>query len=187
MSDLTVNGKGSPISLQKFLELKEQTLTKYNLLIDGSGFGIEKDSKECIYITPESRKEQSDYYNNIFDGKKVPAYLYRYLHFMFVSENRTFKYNTDKDVVNEMISGRINEQSIEYKTIINLIKYSKSNLESEQVIGMIMSLAGILSASKKQGKGIKVYISHPEYGLHPSRQSMFVDLLMKIQNEYGLQ
>ncbi len=191
------DGPYSPISLHKTLKKLESEgrLNKITLFVDGTGFGIKKDADSCIYVTPEECSIQSKYYSNtLFDGKRVPAYLYRHLHYMFVLESSGIKrvYETDQDVVNAFNSGKITEESNEYKQIVGLIKSCEHNSEAQQVIGLIQLITGGLSMckrldreNKEKSHSIRFYIDKPETSLHPSRQSRFMRLLMSILKEYN--
>ena len=181
-TDLSINGPGSPVSLQKFLDNHEGELREITLLIDGSGNGIAHDSASCLYITPAECSTQALYYTKtLFDGIHVPAYLYRYLHYMFLSEDRTFLYPTDES----LIKANVDPQSTDYQHIVNLLKNAEHNPEAQQVIGLIQLSGGSLNMAAKQNNSIRLYIQHPETHLHPKRQSMFVTMLMHLKDDYS--
>jgi len=182
--DLSIDGPGSPISLKKFLE-NNGSAKPFTLLVDGTGFGIAKDDEECIYITPEGCSQQAFYYKEKkFDNRTIPAYLYRYLSYMFIDDAKW--YESDQELVEDFNKGLITENSDNYKTVLSLIKWCEQNKESAQVIGLIQLIGGSLNIARKEGCGIKLYIEHPETSLHPKRQAKFVSMLTKIQEEYGL-
>lgn len=180
MSDLSVAGPGSPVSLQKFLDTHE-VAKPFSVLIDGTGGGIAKDAAEVIYITPKDCSEQAIYFSkNVFDGR-IPDYLYRYLAFMMLDR----EYQTQYELVADMNAGKVTTESEDYKHIQNLIKYCDSNPEAQQVIGLIQLIAGIFNMAKKAKAGIRVYLEHPETALHPKRQARFVSMFMHLKEEYG--
>lgn len=180
--DLTIAGPGSPISLQKFRE----TLTEeksFMVLIDGAGSGIAHDSADVLYITPEECSKQAIYYSKeVFNGVNIPAYLYRYMSYMFLDKELI---ESDQLLVKEFIEGRLTADSQDYKHILNLIKYTESNPESQQIIGLIQIISGALNMARKQNAGITIYLDRPETALHPKKQSRFMSMLMKLREEYG--
>ena len=180
--ELLIAGPGSPISLKKFL-LQHQNSSPITFLIDGSGCGIAKDDKGCFYITPEDCTQQALYYaKNVFDGRRIPAYLFRYIGYMMFNDET---YSTDQDVANAFLNGKLTEESEEYLRIKNFLTYIEHNTERLQVLGLIQLIGGTLNMARKLKKGINVYIDRPETALYPERQSRFVNMFMKLRDEYG--
>jgi hypothetical protein len=186
--DLSIAGPGSPVSLKKVIEQVIGPEQKpFTVLVDRTGAGIAHDSDECIYVTPEQCSIQALYYkNNIFDGRRIPAYLYRALHYFYNDGRYTPKYKTDQDVIDAFIKEEITEESPEYIQILNLIKYCDSNSEAQQIIGLIQLIQGPLSIAKKQNVGFKLYLDRPETALHPKRQSAFMSWFTRTCEEYGV-
>lgn len=182
--DLSVDGPGSPVSLSKFLA-QEQSPRPLVVLVDGTGLGIAKDSEECLYITPEECAMQTAHFvKERFNGRQIPAYLYRYLTYMFIDDSKW--YASDKELMEDFNKGIITEESENYKYVLGLIKWSGANKEASQVIGLIQLIGGSLSMARKEKSGIKLYLEHPETSLHPKRCSRFMSMLDKIRKEYGL-
>jgi hypothetical protein len=195
-NDLSVDGAYSPVSLRKFIALKspEQEddpigATKQDLirvLIDNTGAGIAMDDPYTIYVTPEVRLEQAQHYReHVFNGSQVSAHLFRYLRYMFLDADEN-DYPTNQSVADAARDGKLTEDSDDYKAVINLIKYSDHNVEAAQVIGFIQIFAGILNHTSKKKIPIRLFIQHPETGLHPKRTARFMSLFYKIQNDYGI-
>lgn len=206
--DFSIAGPGSPTSLKKFLGNfpdpdkvagrnlasdfgvvtvtdEDEPLKPLTLLIDGSGCGIAKDAEDIVYITPEECKTQTLYYvKNIFNGKGIPAYLYRGISDImkrcvdkqFESDQEMILYFKDKDMT----------QDKNYKYILNFITYAEHNQEAIQIIGLIQLFSGILSSAKKANKGVRIYFDRPETALHPNSQSNFISWMLKTSTEYGL-
>lgn len=180
--DLSIAGPGSPISLKKFL-ITAPIPKPLSVLVDGTGSGIAHDDENTIYITPQECSQQAIYYvENKFNGKSVPAYLYRYLAYMFLDQELI---SSDIECGLQFKEGKITEESPDYIQIRNLITYVKSNPEAQQVIGLIQLISGILNISRKENKGVRLYIQNPETSLHPKRCSRFISMLVKIRKEYG--
>jgi hypothetical protein len=181
IKDISIDGPGSPISIKKVLEqIEPKPIT---LFVDGSGCGIAQDDESLIYITPSECSSQALYYSkSVFDGKCIPAYLYRYLGYMFgIGKD----YQTDEELVKDFADGVITEESVDYKQILNLIKYCENNDEAKQVIGLIQLVGGALNIAKKQQKYIRLYIDKPETSLHPNKQSKIATLLIRLRDRYG--
>ena len=171
--------------------MRERTpLKDFNVFIDGTGAGIAHDDPEVTYITPADCATQAIWYSkNQFDGTRIPAYLYRHMHYMCIDNNEGgygYKYKTDLDVVAAFNSSEITLESQDYIYIKNLITYCESNPESQQVIGLIQLIGGTLSAVKKAKTGIALYILHPETHLHPKKQARFITMFETIREDYGL-
>jgi len=180
--DLSIAGSGSPISLKKFL-LKHPDAKPLTVLVDGTGLGIAKDDSGTIYITREDCAQQALYYcKEVFDGVRVPAYLFRYLNYMMFDDER---WNDDKQVAQAFIDGTVNDQSEEYLRVKNFLTYAEHNPEGLQVIGLIQLIGGSLNMARKRNSGIRIYLEHPETALHPKRQSRFISLFYKLQKDYG--
>jgi hypothetical protein len=181
IKDISIDGPGSPISLKKVMEQVEPK--PFTLFVDGSGCGIAQDDESLIYITPSECSSQALYYSkSVFDGKRIPAYLYRYLGFMFgIGKD----YQTDEELVKDFTDGTLTEESPDYKQILNLIKYCEYNDEAKQVIGLIQLVGGALNMAKKLMIGVKLYIDKPETSLHPNKQSKIPTLLIRLRDRYG--
>ena len=190
--DLSVAGPYSPISLKKFLTIHGKSLPEFTVLIDQTDMGIAKDAENTLYITPNACKEQCDYFrdNIFFPSKRISAYLYRYLHYMFINDDYKPKYLSDQDVMNAMVKGEITATSEDYVKIQNLIAYSDANREASQIIGFIQLFAGSLSIYKKESLktgtqlGQRIFIEEPETHLHPKRQARLMSLFNHIRDEY---
>jgi hypothetical protein len=185
-NDLSVAGPGTPISLKKFRELKrkegeqEKPLT---IMVDGTGNGIWKDDPELFYITPQECSDQAiSFLKNHFDGKRVPAYLYRYLSYMFLDEEFI---KNDKLLLDKFLDGTITQQSDSYIYIKNLITYCEANPEARQVIGLIQLISGCLRLAKINNTQLSIYLEHPECSLHPKRCSRAMSLIHHLFEEYG--
>jgi len=177
--DLKVNPDSptSPISLDKFLKLTATERKELTVLIDGTGFGIKKDSLEPLYITPDECRTQALYYlNNKFKDGKAPLYLIRYLDFMFFDAPFI-----SEDEVNTNPNSYIETG----KKIVDFLENAKDNDEALQVIGLVQLIAGSLNMARKAGAGILLYIDKPETHLHPKRQSRFMTMFQHIRKEYG--
>lgn len=183
--DLTIAGPGSPISLKKFRKQRPFAGNKsFAALIDGTGTGIACDDDSILCITTDECSKQTLYYSQeIFDGKRIPMYLYRYMAYMFLDKELV---KTDQLMAQEFIDGKIKEDSIDYITIRNLIKYADKNKEAQQLIGLIQLFSGTLNAAKKDGKPVSIYLEHPDSFLHPIKTARLMSMLNKIKDEYGL-
>jgi hypothetical protein len=185
--DITINGPGSPISIKKLSDLGNFT-RKFTILVDGSHQGFIKDDPSMFVVSPEMCAEQAIYYSKImFNGRDIPSYLYRYMHYMFIDDTRKNKellYPTDKDLITAYELGEIDESSKDYQTILNLIKYCEHNAEAKQIIGFIQIVAGVLNSARKQKKGIRIFLERPETALHPKRQSAMMNLMMMLEKEF---
>src|SRR5436190_2224706 len=119
--DLSIDGPGSPVSLKKFIEssIRKNDLT---ILVENDN-GIALDDPHTLYMTPQDRFEQTSYFlQHHFDGKTIPAYLFRYLRYMYISDDD--KYKSNQDVEAALKSNELNNENHEFKTVLNLIKYS---------------------------------------------------------------
>lgn len=180
--DLQVDGPYSPVSIEK---LRKHIIRdkEFSVLIDGAGTGFAHDDPSILYMTCEARLEQAHWWvDNKFDGKTIPAFLYRYMHYMF--NDGDFKYKDHLDVAACFNEGKITVDSDEYKQIIGMIKYCKSNPEAAQVIGFIMLFVGTLRQAVQNGIQISIFIETPENSLHPKRQAKFMSLFYKIKKEW---
>ena len=183
--DLTVNGPGSPYSLDKVMKeiSKNETLNELSVLIENEGRGIMQDSPEMLEITIQGRIEQAAYFREQYTGK-IPSHLYRYLHYAFDSAYE-MKYPNDESLKKAFESGELSSSSEEYITIDNMIRYSEFNLEAAHLIGFILGFAGIMNLMRKMNKTGRIYIELPETCLHPKRQARFITMFHNIRNEYG--
>lgn len=182
--DLSIDGPGSPISIKKFNNSKE---IKYRddkdlLILIDDGNGIAHDDPEFNYITPEECSKQAIFFlKNSFNPDGLPAYLYRYLSYMYQKDKQ---FATNQEYADTMINGSLDKESNDYKEIINKVKYLENNRESQQIIGFIQLFAGCLNQAKKSDKQIKLFIQEPETNLHPKRCAMLMSLIKMIQEEY---
>ena len=183
-NDLSVAGPGSPVSLKKFIA-QNPGLPELTVLIDGSGLGIAKDEEGMVYITPEECKTQTLHYvKNIFDGRRIPAYLFRYINYI-MNDSYEMKYPTDQTVVDAFNNGTLTEDHEDYVFVKNFITYAEHNTEALQLIGFIQLVGGTLNMARKMGTGIRMYIEQPETGLHPKRESGVMSMFSKLVEEYG--
>lgn len=181
MEDLQLDGEGSPISIKKVM--RNITINKdVTVLVDNSHQGYELDDESYMYITIKQREEATEYYiDNKFNEKQISEWMYRYIYYMLYGE---VKYNTKEDLVAEFNSGKLTLQSEEFQKISKFIKYSKTNLSSKHIVGLILNLAGILSMCKKKGVPPRVFIELPETGLHPQMQAKLMSLINIIRKDY---
>lgn len=181
--DLSVAGPGSPVSLKKFVA-KHPELGELTVLVDNSGLGMAKDEEAMVYITPEECKTQTLHYvKNIFDGRRVPAYLFRYISFMMFDEE--WKWKNDQELAAAFINKELTEQSEEYVRVKNFIAYAEHNTEALQLIGLIQLIGGTLNVAKKNKSGVRMFIEQPETGLHPKRERLVISMFKKLSEEYG--
>lgn len=186
-NNVNVDGAYSPVSLKKYLELdseKESTGYSFRVLIDNTGYGIALDDPNTMYMTPEDRIEQAKYFRErIFDGKSLPVYLFRYLRYMFLEKDDN-KYPSDESVVKAYRSGKLTLDSPDYKMVVNLVKFSDNNVEAAHIIGLIQLVAGSFNLSSKEKRSFRLFIQHPETGLHPKRVARFMSMYHMIVREY---
>jgi len=136
-TDIQVAGPGSPVSIRKFLagQDKDAKAKPFMILVDGTHSGIAHDDPEVMYITPEERKAQALHYvTKVFNGTQISAYLYRYLHYMYVDEHK-FVYKSDQDLFNQMQSGKLTPEDEEWGVIMNIVKWAEHNEQALQIIG----------------------------------------------------
>ena len=184
--DMSVDGPGSPISIKKFLASDRYSPSEHPcVLIDNSSSGFVHDDPNTMYMTTEDIQHQANWYRkNSFNGKQVPAYLYRYLHYMYLDGD--MKYKTNQDLADAFNKKEITEESPEYKQIVNLIKYCDSNTEAAQLIGFITLFAGTLNQAKKENKPIRLFLKNPDNNLHPQRSARWMSMFYKLKKEYGV-
>lgn len=184
MSDLSISGPGSPVSLKKFVD-QAKDLRKFTLLIDGTGSGIAKDHPEFLYVTPEECSKQSIYYSKErFDGR-IPVYLYRYLHYLFIQNGTSWTYKTDDDVLQAFLRKEITNTSPDYVYLKNLIENCEHNPEAQQCIGFVQIVGGALNIARKNKSGLRLFIDRPETALHPARQSAIMPVILQLEEDYG--
>lgn len=184
--DLSVNGPYSPISLKKFLHAsaKKSNGNQLRVLIDNTGAGISKDDPLTLVMDAEDRIQQARFFREtVFDGKKLPGYLFRYLRFMFINTDN--QYPDDATVMKAFRSGELNFESPDYQAVVNLVRHSGDNREAAQLIGFIQLFAGTVHQAAKESKSIRLFIDHPETDLHPERAARFMSLYYKLLKEYG--
>lgn len=180
--DLSIDGPGSPVSLNKFLQSKDAPEpTKELICLIDDGCGIAQDAPNIVYINPEDCSEQALYFSSVFDGENLPASLYKYMLYMFCDDElwKVMPLVLTQDQRDEFKADE------DYKKICNMIKYCKDNTEARQVIGLIQLVSGTLHAAKKMGTGVRFFIHEPETFMHPKRQQKIVSLLMQIKQDYG--
>lgn len=180
--DLQVDGPYSPMSLEK---VRKQIIDnkEFSLLLDQSGMGFALDDPSLLYMTAEERLRQAHWWlDNKFDGRRIPAWLYRYLHYMY--NDGDFKYKDHLDVAACMQEGKITEDCEEYKQILGLIKYCKTNTEAAHLIGFIILFVGTLHQAVKEGVHIGLFIETPETALHPQRQAKWMCLFYDIKQKW---
>ena len=183
LNDLSVAGPGSPVSLEKFRKTLDPGQPKdFMVLIDSEGIGFEHDDKSLSYITTEECSTQALYYSKeVFDGRRIPMYLYRYLAYMFLDQELV---KTDLEMAEKFKDGTITEDSPDYIYIRNLITYCEKNVESKQLIGLIQLFAGSLNMAFKEKKPVKIFLEHPDSFMHPRRTARLMSMFHKIQNQY---
>jgi hypothetical protein len=183
--DLSIAGPGSPVSLKKFILQDQGNEQGLRVLIDNDHIGIAQDDPSTVYLTVQARKEQWSYFMTQFDGERIPAYLYRYLHAMFGTANSaSMKYSSDLELKRVFETGELTRESEEYIQILNLIKFSEYNPQTQQLIGMIQLVAGTLNLAKKSRKPIRLFIEHPETHLHPKTTARFMWMFDQLRKEY---
>lgn len=186
-NDISIAGPGSPPSLKKFIA-NTPDLRELTLIVNGTGMGLIKDEEGMVYITPEECKTQTLHYvKTIFDGRRIPAYLFRYLHYLMIDSDGYggMKYPTDQSVIDALTNGSLSEQHEDYVFIKNFITYAEHNTEALQIIGFIQLVGGTLNLARKKGGHVRLYIEQPETGLHPKRQSRLMSALMSLRQDYG--
>lgn len=180
--DLQVDGPYSPLSLAK-LSTKLHDGTEFKVLLDQSGLGFAHDDPSMLYMTIQARLEQAYWWvDNKFDGRRVFPWMYRYLHYMFI--DGSFKYKDDVDVIACMQEGKITEDMDEYKHIISLVKYCKTNVEAAQIIGCIQLLVMTFKQCTKDGVPVSIFIEQPETSLHPKREAKWMSMFYDIKKNY---
>ena len=185
MEDLSIDGPGSPVSLVKFFR-NAQIDKPLTLIVDGTGCGIAHDAEDVVYVTPAECSTQAKYYcSTLFNGKNIPAYLYRHLGQLMFDWGYEYKYETDQALAAAFESGELSAESDDYKQICNWFKYIDSNDEVRQIVGLIQLIAGSLNAARKQESGLRLYIDKPETSLHPKRQAGVISTILRLKDEYG--
>lgn len=183
-NDLSIAGPGSPISIKKFIASKNFS-KDICVLIDNAHIGFANDDPDTMMMTTDDIQAQAKWYREeSFNGKQVPAYLYRYLHYMYI--DGSMKYKTNNSLADAFKAGEITAESPDYKQIVNLIKYSDNNIEAAQLIGFIMLFAGSINQAKKEGKYIRLFLKNPDNNLHPQMAARWMSLFNKINQEYGV-
>jgi hypothetical protein len=181
--DIQVDGPYSPISLEKLKKVVHLD-KEFSVLLDQSGLGFAHDDPNILYMTIQERKEQAVWWmKNNFDGRRIPAWLYRYLHYMF--NDGDFKYKDHLDVVACMQEGKIKEDDEEYQRILALIKHCETNVEAAQIIGFVMLMVGTLNQCRKDGIPPKIFIEQPETSLHPKRTAKWMSLFYDFKDKWG--
>ena len=154
------------------------------MLLDQTGLGIAKDA-DALYITPAACTEQALFYaKDIFDGKYLPAYLFRYIRYMMFDDDLK-KYPTNSAVLDDMQAGVLTETSPEYVEVVNFLKYVEHNPEGLQLLGLIQLIGGSLNLIRKEQAPMRLYIEYPETSLHPKRSARFMSMFHMLSKEYG--
>lgn len=190
--DLSVAGPGSPISLKKVL--KKIKPVEFTLLLDQTGTGFAYDEPSLVYITVEERRKQAVWFvNEIFKKHiaaemDIPAYLYRYLRYLFIvdqntSYKKTMPYETDADFRKAMRDKTVDKK--DYDMLYNMILYAEENPEMAQAIGLIQLVAGTLKRVVHSRSGIRIFIENPETHMHPKRERLIMSMLQMLKKEYG--
>ena len=187
--DLQVDGPYSPISLKKIIASGIiNPSTEINVFIPGTNevLGFAADDEETINIMIEDRVMQAHYFiEEIYPTlPKVPAYLFRYIHWMMFDYNK-MKYATDADYIFAIENNDLELHSEEYEQVHNFIKWGKTNSEATHLIGLVQLIAGALKAAARQKCNVRLFIELIETGFHPKRERSLVVLLNKLKDEYG--
>lgn len=182
--DLSVDGPGSPVSIKKFngtrIASDREGLTV--LIDDGIGFAF--DDPEFTYITPEECAKQAVHYVKAgFNEDGLPAYLYRYISYMF-GLNTQFK--TNQEYVDAVRKKEFTKDNPDFKEAVNKVKYCENNTEAKQIIGFVQLFAGCLNMCKKEGKPAKLFLHEPDSFLHPKRSAKFMSLIKMIEEDYKI-
>lgn len=198
-NSLTVDGSPyAPISLAKFIKNeaftdREESKRNLTVIIDGSGNGLEADDPETVNVMIQDRIEQTKYFvEEIYPIlQRVPAYLYRYIHWMMFDEEErkpygSLKYPRDNDFIQALASGVLKETDPEYQQIHSFIKWAKNNTEATHLIGLLQLVGGSIRSASKQNSNVRIFIELPETGFHPKRERKLMMLLEKLKEEYGL-
>lgn len=185
--DFLVDGPGSPISIKKASKLIPPS-NEFTVFVDNSQSGFALDDETLVTITVEERKAQAEwwvkYVFNQLPNKDIPGFLFRYLDYLFVSEE--LKYKNDKEYREAIAEGKFNIETDEsFAKVHNLIKYSASNKGVQQAMGLIQLFAGALAGAKKANKSIRIYIEEPETHFHPKQEARIMSVMYKLKDEFG--
>lgn len=192
---LTVDGSlYAPISLKKTVDKLEKEghfddeAKHLTVFINNSGNGFEADDPTIVNVMIEDRLEQAKWFvTEIYPTlPRIPAYLYRYIHWAMGEDYSKMKYPTDNDYIMALSSGILKKEDAEYQEIHSFIKYANSNSEAKYLIGMLQLVGGTLNAYAKKNAGCRMFIELPETGFHPKRERLLVSLLTKLKEEYGI-
>jgi hypothetical protein len=203
--DLSIDGPGSPVSLKKFLENEEHYKNPYQdgdrnedvvnqsrrapdpkVLIAGVE-GIAFDDPSVLVMMSEDRIQQATWFreevfaNKFYNSENIPAYLFRYLGYMF-DEIDLKEYPNDQSVYEAYHKGNLKKDSAPYKNVVNLVKYCQHNREAAQLIGFITLFRSSLKGAK--GSNLSILIDKPETDLHPQRIARFMSMFYKMRDEY---
>lgn len=197
-NNFTVDGTPySPISLSKLIEndvFKDSEDDKkkgsLKVLIPGTHeqLGFSADDPNTVNIMIKDRVEQAEFFiETVYPTlSRVPAYLYRYIHYMMFSEDSEFKYPRDNDYIMALSGGVLNQTDEEYVQIHNFIKWGKTNSECVHILGLVQLVGGTLKQAAKKGHGVRLFIEFPETGFHPKRERKVMSLLNKLKEDYGI-
>lgn len=180
----------APISVRRALEQmdKEGTVKDWNVWVDGTGQGFDLDKANVVSIMIKDRIMQTDYWVDevLPQLERLPAFLFRYMHWFMLEEGSDMKYPTDMSYYHGLHTGTLKKTEGEYMKVYDLCKYAKSNLEAAHAMALIIMIAGFLGKAKRLNTGIRLFIELPETGFHPKRQARLVTLLNKLKDEYGV-
>lgn len=201
-SPYTVDGNPyAPISLEKCLktdafkipeDVEKDDKLLVRVLINNSGNGFQADDPNTINVMIEDRVMQAKYFIEEVYPKleRVPAYLYRYIHWMMEIEPGhkydEFKYPTDNDYIQALNSGVLTKDDDEYQQIDAFIRYGVNNSEAIHLIGILQLVGGTIKQFARDTGGCpRFYIEYPETGFHPKRERMIMTLIHKLAEDYG--
>ena len=155
--------KAKPYSLKKFLADPKTQIKPITILVDGTGLGIAKDDPNVFVVTSEECIIQCDFFRQYcIDHNAI--FLPKYL-----KENLMLFYPKQAD---------------DDQFFMELLLNTPNNPEARQIIGMTMLVQGALSMAKSQHKGLRIYLEHPEVHMHPNKQSIIADWIIKMYNKY---
>lgn len=192
-NSLTVDGTPySPISLAKLIQDKSfgGASSGIRVIIPGTyeQIGVSADDPNTVNVMIKDRIKQAEYFIDEVYPKlpRVPAYLYRYIHYMMLSEDSNFKYPRDNDYIMALSGGVLKDTDEEYVRIHNFIKWGKTNTECLHLLGLVQLVGGTLKQATKSGHGLRFFIELPETGFHPKRERKVMSLLNKLKEDYGI-
>ncbi len=187
--DFQVDGPYSPISIKKMVDAKIFNEEGFNILIPGTNeqLGVVADDPDRVNVMITDRIMQAEYFiDEVYPTlPRIPAYLYRYIHYMMFSKEYDLKYPTDADYIFAIENGDLDLNGEEYQSIHNFIKWGKTNTEAVHLIGILQLVGGSIKAAARNKSGLKMFIELPETGFHPKRERKIMSMLNKLKDEYG--